>query len=416
MRTAAASALLLHILATGVSAAAKPKPASAPAASPVAAPELAAAPAAPPAAPAADVIAPARPVPTEFPVIGFTEAGVDPPAFMRAITPLYDGSMIEIHAILVLVRGALVYEDYFIGNTDKIDFDSGLVRVPGEPRQWLPDDLHHVASVSKTVSSLIAGIAMQELGWSLDEPLAKRLGEASWILAGDKSGITARNLLTMTSGMQWSEWSGRSQTDMWASRERFRRLASTPMEARPGEIWTYNSSAPNILMLALDRALEGGVRSFADARFFRPLGIDDYRWGDFEDDLPDSGVRLAMRPRDMAKIGLLILNEGVWNGVQVVPRDYIIAATSPQVSTAPATDHRYGFLTWIRGLSLEEGDPVQYIAIEGDGGNNISVFPDRQLVVVTTSGNYGEFPVYEAQGQRLLRRIVPLFSPIQESP
>jgi CubicO group peptidase (beta-lactamase class C family) len=118
----------------------------------------------------------------------------------------------------------------------------------------------------------------------------------------------------------------------------------------------------------------------------------------------------------MAKIGLLILNHGSWRGTQVVPRDFMIAATSPQVSTAPAAEHRYGYLTWIRELAIDGEEPVQYIAVEGDGGNYISIFPDRDLVVVTTAGNYGEYPVYEAQGQRLLRRIVPLFTPREAAP
>jgi CubicO group peptidase (beta-lactamase class C family) len=188
------------------------------------------------------------------------------------------------------------------------------------------------------------------------------------------------------------------------------------MQERPGDVWTYNGAAPNILMLALDRALPEGVRGFADARLFKPLGIDNYRWGDFEADVPDAGARLLMRPRDMAKLGLLLLNGGAWHGVQIVPRDYVFEATSPQVSTAPAAEHEYGYLMWIRKLALESGETVQYVAIEGDGGNNISVFPDRDLVVVTTGGNYREFPVYEAQGQRLLKAIVPLFAPEPASP
>lgn len=115
---------------------------------------------------------PPEPVP-EFPVKSIADAGVDPEAFMAAPTPLYNGSMTEVHSILVLSDGALVYEDYFVGNTDRLDFDAGLVRVPGEPRQWTPNDMHFVASVAKTVTALVSGIALQELGWSLDEPLPR---------------------------------------------------------------------------------------------------------------------------------------------------------------------------------------------------------------------------------------------------
>lgn len=347
----------------------------------------------------------------EFEAMSLAEVGVDPPAFTRAIAPLYDGSMIEMHSILVLAHGALVYEDYFKGNTDRIDFDHGAARVPGERRQWKQDDLHYVASVSKSVSAFVAGIALGELGWSLDDPLAPRLQSEPWLLAGEKSGITARHILTMTSGIKWNEWSGTSHEDTWSAPERFRYFAALPMDAPPGERWTYNSAAPNVLLLALDQAVEGGIRKFADRRFFSPLGIDNYRWGAFEGDIPDGGAGLYLRPRDMAKIGLLIRSHGLWHGTQIVPRDYMLEATSPQVSAAPAVAHQYGYLVWVRQLAIESGDPVQYIAVEGDGGNQINVFPDRDLIVVTTGGSYRQFLVYDPQAQRLLARIVPLFRP-----
>lgn len=359
----------------------------------------------------AQLVVPEPPAQDDFPVMSLAKAGVDPHAFMTAVAPLYDGSMIEVHSVLVLSHGALIFEDYFEGNTDRIDFDAGFVRVHGAPRQWRPEDLHHVSGVAKAVTSLVAGIAFAELGWSIDDPLASHLAAEPWLLAGDKSEITARHILTMTSGIQWDEWHGSSLVDTWAAPARFRHIAALPMDAPPGDRWTYNGAAPNILMLALDQAIDGGVRGFADERFFQPLGIDNYRWGDFENDVPDADARLSMRPRDMAKIGLLILNAGAWHGKQVVPRDYVLAATSPQVSTAPAAEHEYGYLIWIRKLILEGGATVQYVAIEGDGGNDICVFPDRDLVVVTTGGNYREFPVYEAQGQRILRGIAPLFGP-----
>jgi CubicO group peptidase (beta-lactamase class C family) len=370
----------------------------------------------PAAAPDPATIVPTPVAGDEFEQARLGDLDVTPAGFMRAITPLYDGSMIEMHSLLVVARGTLVYEDYFIGNTDWIDFDDGVRRVPGEPRQWLPGNLHYMASVTKTVTALIAGIAFDEFGWSLEDPLARRLRSEPWLLARDKAGITARNILTMTSGIEWDEWSGPSETDAWAAKDRFRHIAGLPMAAVPGDRWTYNSIAPNILLLALDHAVDGGIREYADERFFSRLGIDNYRWGAFEGDIPDGGARLFLRPRDMAKIGLLILNHGSWRGTQVVPRDFMIAATSPQVSTAPAAEHRYGYLTWIRELAIDGEEPVQYIAVEGDGGNYISIFPDRDLVVVTTAGNYGEYPVYEAQGQRLLRRIVPLFTPREAAP
>jgi len=416
IRAAAAAALFLH---TVLCAAAAQAPAPSGRSSPPASAAGAKSETAPPIAIDPTATAATEPVffvPTPEPSDDFNEGcladvGVDPAAFMRAITPLYDGSMIEMHSLLVLARGSLIYEDYFTGNTDWIDFDHDVKRVPGEPAQWLPGDLHYVASITKTVTSLVAGIAFAELGWSLEEPLAPRLRSEPWLLAGDKAGITARHILTMTSGVRWNEWNDTSENEAWAAPERFKHFASLPMDAPPGDRWTYNSIAPNVLLLALDHAVEGGIREFADERFFSRLGIDNYRWGPFEGDIPDGGARLFLRARDMAKIGLLIMNKGSWRGVQIVPRDYMIAASSSQVSTAPAAQHRYGYLMWIRELAIEDSAPVQYIAVEGDGGNQINIFPDRDLIVVTTGGNYGEFPVYEAQAQRLLRRVVPLFLP-----
>lgn len=351
---------------------------------------------------------PPEPVP-EFPVKSVVDAGADPVAFMAALAPLYDGSMSEVHSILVLSGGALVYEDYFVGNNDRVDFDAGLVRVPGDPRQWGPDDPHFVSSVSKTVTALITGIALGELGWSLDEPLAPHLKSHPWLLAGDKSGITVRHVLTMTTGLEWNEWQGSSMTELWTAKARFRHLASIPMAAEPGAVWNYNSATENVLLLALDGAVPGSIREFADEHFFRPLAINNYRWGEFDEDIPDGGARLFLRPRSMAKIGLLVLNGGEYGGQQVVPREFMKAAFSKQVSTRPATEHDYGYLTWIRSLAIEGGEPVEYVAIEGDGGNHINIFPDRGLIVVTTGGHYRDWPSYEPQIQTLLKRIVPVF-------
>ena len=159
----------------------------------------------------------------------------------------------------------------------------------------------------------------------------------------------------------------------------------------------------------LVRAAGKGLIDIAREDLFEPLGIQDFQWAlDFRGrPLPHAGLRL--RPRDMVKIGRLVLNGGVWNGKQIIRRDWIETSTRRHLDTGVtllgANEESLGYgYQWWTGSSLVKGRHVAWSAAVGNGGQRIFVVPELDLVVVTTAGDYGEVQI-QRKVARLCSRI-----------
>ena len=162
------------------------------------------------------------------------------------------------------------------------------------------------------------------------------------------------------------------------------------------------SAQADIRGLVLDAAAGGDAARFAGESLFAPLGIEDYRWGRQPNGMPEGAARMFLRPRDMARLGQLFLKGGLWQGKQVVPSDWVAASTRLHVSARPLNPNDYGYFCWLRKLVTPRGNAVEYFGAEGDGGQYIAVFPARDLVVVATGGNYGDYGTYDSQLARML--------------
>lgn len=312
----------------------------------------------------------------------------------------------EVHSLLILRGGKLLVEEYYRGNNDTIDFEKGIKRVAVGNIHWTRTGKHYLASVTKSYTSLLTGMALAKAGKTQAATLASLLPEFQARFTGGKEAITVEHVLTMTAGLQWDEWAGRDLADMWASADIGAYALAKPMAATPGTQWVYNSAGPNLLLTGLKSIVGMDMGRFARENLYGPLGIEDFRWANQPNGQPEGSARVFMRPRDMAKIGLMVLQGGRWQGAQVVPADWIAQSTKFHRSARPRNPYDYAYLWWVRQAVTPKGTKVDYFQADGDGGQYIVVLPAQDMVVVSTGGNYGDWNTYDGQMGRLLARHV----------
>ena len=140
-----------------------------------------------------------------------------------------------------------------------------------------------------------------------------------------------------------------------------------------------------VIIGALLRQITGEpIDVLAKRELFAPLGITDIEWAHLQSDLP-SPYGLRMRPRDLVKLGQLVLDHGAWEGSQIVPAAWIEAATSPQINGQQL--YFYGYLFWL-GRSFAQGREIDWIAGVGLGGQRLYIVPSLDLVVLVHAGLY----------------------------
>jgi len=176
------------------------------------------------------------------------------------------------------------------------------------------------------------------------------------------------------------------------------------MAAAPGKIWNYNSGSTELLAAILKKATGKPVDQLAATQLFAPLGITDFTWYKHPNGRPHAAGGLRLRPRDLAKIGQLILQRGSWNGTQLVSAAWIDAATAPHIMGEAL--FFYGYQFWL-GRSLVNGHEVKWTAAVGLGGQRLYVIPELDMVVALNSGMYDDSRQGRVALQVLDRYVIP---------
>ena len=234
-----------------------------------------------------------------------------------------------------MVRGGkLVYETYRPGED----------RIP-RPLGVIPHDagtLHDVRSVTKSVVSLLIGIALDRgLIAGVDQPALAYLPDYAALRTDDNQRILLRHLLTMTSGLRWNEDlpyddPKNSLRLMNEAADPYRYVLEQKLVHEPGKWWEYNSGNTMLLGAVLRHATGKELPDFAREALFEPLGITEVEWIDVPPaHQPAAWGGLRLRPRDMAKIGQLVLNGGTWKGRRIVSADWIAELTQPRLGPGP---------------------------------------------------------------------------------
>src|SRR5713226_3765710 len=249
-------------------------------------------------------------------------------------------------------------------------------------------DLHSMQSVSKTVTSIIIGAAMQrgDFKAGLDTPILKYFDISKVKNVDDrKRRITLRDVLTMTPGLEWheedvpyddprSDSSLMEATDDWVQY-----VIDKPMAAEPGKVFVYSSGVSELLAQLFFKETRQDIDSYGEKYLFRPLKIEHF-WKKTPMGVVDTEGGLYLSGEDLAKIGYLYLHQGKWEGQQIVSQDWVKQSVTPFIRAEE--DYQYGFKWWL----MPRKDSKEFVWMaRGFGGQNLIVFPKEELIVTFTA-------------------------------
>ncbi|MDI1285709.1 MAG: serine hydrolase [Reyranella sp.] len=292
----------------------------------------------------------------------------------------------NIHAVVVARHGKLVAEHYLSGRDVRFAGEGlGLVH-------FTPTTKHDVRSISKSVTSLLVGIALGDGKFPpLDSAVIDSFPEYASLRTPENARITFRDLLTMAPGWKWNEsadWLSVDNTErpMFEADDPYRYIWERPVVVTPGTLFNYSGGATTLLGGVVARTTGRRIDDYAREKLFGPLSITDFEWLDFakaKEIAAFGGLRL--RPRDLAKIGQLMVSGGMWNGQRVLPEGWVAESTKPRLNTEGLLF--YGYQWWL-GRSLYRGRSVDWIGGVGLGGQRLFVLPKLDLVVAINSAHY----------------------------
>ena len=266
-------------------------------------------------------------------------------------------------------------------------------------------DMHTMQSVSKTVTSVIIGVAMNrgDFKAAVDTPVLKFFDVAKVKNVDErKRRMTLRDVLTMTAGLEWiedvpyddprSDASIMEATDDWVQY-----VIDKPMAAEPGKVFNYSSGVTELLAYIFKKETGQDIDDYGEKYLFAPLGIK-HHWKRSYMEVIDTEGGLYLNGNDLAKIGYLYLHDGVWEGKQIVSKAWV--AESLQGYIDAEGDYRYGYKWWL----LKRTDTAGYVWMaRGFGGQRMMVFPEEEMIVVFTGWDIlGEPPTDKELFARLL--------------
>jgi CubicO group peptidase (beta-lactamase class C family) len=323
--------------------------------------------------------------------------GLDPKVLCAIGPTLEKMKQADANGVVVVRHGVLVYEDYFTG--DDTRWGTPLVRQPHNA-----NTLHDLRSITKSVTAILTGIALDR-GWlkSLDIPVFSFFPQYAELRTPGKDRITLRDLLTMTSGLDWPEWAvsygspANIEREMGSAANPYRFVLARPLAATPGTVWNYDSGGVELIGLILEKVAHRPLAQLAKEALFDPLGIKHWEW--WADGAASAAWGLRLRPRDLAKIGQLVLNHGTWHGHRIVSAAWIKQMTAPQIPRwyllGLGGSSSYGYLLWLGHALIADRD-IAWVGGLGLGGQNLFVVSSLDLVVAVTAGVYRR-PVYEQE-------------------
>ncbi len=284
------------------------------------------------------------------------EAGVPSEHLTALLLALRENPHLRMHTLTVLRHGSILCEASF-----------------GAHDVTLP---RYTFSTCKSIVSLAVGILCGMGVLSTDDKIvdlfSDRIGPVQRLRL---SSLTVEHLLTMRSGILFNELESQTDED-WV-----RCFLNSAQNAEPGTRFAYNSLNTYMLAAIVVRLSGTSLSDFLTKHLFTPLGIKDFFWETCPQGIERGGWGLYMRAEDLAKIGLLLLADGVWEGKRLIPHDYLARAVSPIVKTPDTTGrYDYGYQIWV-------GHKPRAYLFNGMFGQNVLIFPETDVVVVSGAAN-----------------------------
>jgi CubicO group peptidase (beta-lactamase class C family) len=300
----------------------------------------------------------------------------------------------NVHAVLIERDGKLVYEQYFDGEDRSWGAQLGRVRFGRA-------SLHDLRSITKSVTSTLIGIAIDrgEIP-SVDVPLYELLPRYAHLLTGEKRTIRLRHVLSMSAGLEWNEWSvpyddpQNDEARLYGSSDPIAFALSRMLIADPGRSHNYSGGLTQVLAAVLEQATGRDIVDYAREVLFRPLFVYDMVWRTEDGSTPVAAYGLRMRARDLAKLGSVFLNRGIWAGRRIVSETWVKEALRSHLSVdqlayrpSITTHVGYGYQWWHLRY-LVPGGIVEAPSAVGLGNQRIILIPELQLSVTMFAGEY----------------------------
>ena len=287
--------------------------------------------------------------------------GVDPAALRRLVDRL--DALEDVHSLMVVRHGNVITESWWHPHT--------------------ADRPHVMFSVSKSFTSTAVGIAVHEGLLALDDRVVDLLPDDAPADPGEHlRAMRVRDLLTMTTGHSASTMEGIDRTISLPGAGWARAILAQPVEHEPGTHFVYNTGATYLLSAILHRLTGERLLDYLTPRLLAPLGITHATWEQDPDGIDVGGFGLSITTEEMAAFGQLYLRGGVWTGRQLVPADWVAAATAAQVPNGP-----HDWPDWNQGYGYQFWQ-CRHGAYRADGafGQYVVVWPEKDLVITMTSG------------------------------
>ena len=320
----------------------------------------------------------------EWQTAPLTDAGFVPDLGEQIDAGVRSSRFENLHGVLIAHGGKLVLERYYEGRDEAWGRRRGRVAFDA-------NELHDLRSVTKSIVGLLYGIAHADgVVPPPDAPLVDQFPEYPDLAADPmRRRMTVAHALSMRLGTEWDESLSyrdprNSEHAMELAEDRYRFVLDRPMVTEPGTQWVYNGGATAVLGRLISKGSGRSLRDYAEEKLFAPLGLTEVEWvrGRDGEHIAASGLRL--RPRDLAKIGQLVLNGGRWHGRQIVPAEWLEQSFRRHATTGELD---YGYHWWLD--PQPSGNP-RWVAAFGNGGQRLTVVPGLDLLVVITAGNYNQ--------------------------
>lgn len=335
--------------------------------------------------------------------VGFNEAA------LAALTQsIREGKYLNVHAVLVEKAGQLVYEAYFEGEDENWGDPLGNVVFDHET-------LHDLRSISKSVTSALLGIALGGgYEMALNTPLPAYFPDLKDRISPELDKVSLQHALTMTAGLEWNEMTvpytdpSNDEARLYTTKDPVGMVLSRPLRDPPGSRWYYNGGLTEVIAGIIERKTGKPLDDYAEDVLFKPLGIINYEWRRSSlwpsEHSPSASSGLRLSARDLAKFGSLFLNQGRWQGKQIIPVEWVSRSIKRHVQDIPwglSGIYGYGFMWYPGHTKGMPGFPV--IHAVGHGDQRIFILPKQEIVVTIFAGLYNE---QRWVSESILRQIV----------
>lgn len=325
----------------------------------------------------------------EIPVGNLSESGLDPEAIQKLVDLIASTPPNDFRSVVVIKDGKLVVEEYF--------------------HTFWRTSLHDIRSAGKSITGMLMGIALKQgLVKSVEDPVYDYLAMAP--PTKKHEAIKIRHLLTMSSGLDADsdDSSTPGQAGQWIGLDDWTPYIQTvPMKRKPGQRWVYSDLNSQLVGTIIENTSGMSLSEFAKKHLFEPLGIREYYWQQSKAGSTVASGNLFITGLDFAKLGLLVLNKGNWQGKQLISENYIREMTGKQITIDEdyfgfPVDYGYFWYTRTRNFS---GKDITYHYASGNGGNYVIVIPEKNMVVSLSSSAYGPYHGH-SRSQNIFKAIM----------